>query len=339
MSRPKTVKNGMTSGSLRPRRRSGTFLAAYDLGLNILMVRYNARYVSRFPGDPRAKSGCGLNNCFDWIHEALCRLAQHFPEHRLTDLVQKASQLRASLFHSRLDSHGVRSGMTDDFMTSEERKLLFELLKQSADASRHVPHLLAWFRLGKAMGLCFNNLLFEDRELVLRSFGTLVRSAKLLPKRQIDRTKVLSRLTAVPRVRAIDEPNRLLNSVLREKQDAFDTAMPTVAVIRKVEKLERSLRRELASVHDLHRVRFLVDPPRPIVELDGVRFPVSYHQFQIVRQIVRARGKYVTGYKMVQNQPSLESANIGREVQRLPEAVGSLIERRKGHEGGFRWLG
>ena len=99
MTHAKTVKNGTRFTSrVQGRQPTGKPLAAFDLGLNILMVPYNVRYYRGFPGDPLAKNGCGLNGCFDWFHDALCRLADDLSKLVLSDLVVGASELRSISF-------------------------------------------------------------------------------------------------------------------------------------------------------------------------------------------------------------------------------------------------
>jgi hypothetical protein len=63
-------------------------VAAYDLGLNILMVRYNARYYARWPRDRHSQDKQGIGRSLNWIVDDL---------HVLADESVDASALRNSI--------------------------------------------------------------------------------------------------------------------------------------------------------------------------------------------------------------------------------------------------
>jgi hypothetical protein len=52
MTQAKSQKTVQIRVSPKSRLLMEKIVVAYDLGLNALTVRYNIRYVSRFPGDP-----------------------------------------------------------------------------------------------------------------------------------------------------------------------------------------------------------------------------------------------------------------------------------------------
>src|ERR1035437_10093579 len=47
------------------------YAAAYELGLNAVMLHYNLLYLPQFPWDPRAAGGRGIEDCLRWVEEDL----------------------------------------------------------------------------------------------------------------------------------------------------------------------------------------------------------------------------------------------------------------------------
>jgi hypothetical protein len=341
MPRAKTVKNGKPISTRSRRvRTKHKILAAYELGLNLLMVPYNVRYYSRFPRDPRAANGRGLDNCFDWFQDAVCRLANELPNNVTSQLIVQASHLRTSVSHSRLSVPGISHGMSDDFMTTSEKKSLRALVLKCGSLLEKTPRLLPWFRLGKSMALCFCNLLYEQRARVLQALPMLVRCAKRLPKHLIEETTILRRLASAQPKQTTCDPNTILNKVLRKQRSILDREAPNVAAIYNVDELHQRIGNELLQLQDIPSVKISFDNPgQPIVELDNVGYPVSDNQACFLQAIIRGRGRYVSSSKIKSVHPLLESANIGREFQCLQSPIKELIRCRKGHHGGFRWIG
>jgi hypothetical protein len=312
----------------------GKLVAAYDLGLNALMVRYAMRYSSRFPADPEAANG--VNNC---LIDDLILLADDLPQDAVRDLTQMASELRGLLSVGRLGPHGVHAAMPDDCGNPRITELRRNLVLMSMGALSGSA-LLPWYRLGRAMALCYLNLLNQERSQVLPSLPGVIRCARRLSEDQIGGAKILNRLAGLRPERAAKDAITILNAVLRKKKNILDTSMPKVAVISKVAQLDRKLSGEIERLPDIQVLKILLDDPsRPSAELNGINFPISAHQASILHEVVRARGKVVSSSKMLKRQLNLERANIGREVDRLPAPIKKLIQRQKGPQGGFRWIG
>jgi hypothetical protein len=314
-------------------------VAAYDLGLNSLMLRYNLRYYSQFgSSDPRSHNGHAIRDCLRWIIDDLFVVTPDVPGREpIRQLGKLAGEFQILLADGKLAHEGGNPSGRPSLGVNPIRRLWGKLAALSRLTIEMRPRLYPWYRLGRAMAFCFLDLFDENRQTVLPGFPRLIRAAQQLPRRYLQQIFVLNQLATCDPTTASSNPLAFVGPSPDEAMALFHSVLPKVAVMHKLPKLDRRIKLALEGVPDGPPVDIVFDLAQPFAVFRNMPYPITRSQGLIVEAIIDGDGAWVSGPKMMANDPQLEHANIGREVENLPEPIHGLIAASKHY--GFRWLG
>ena len=311
-------------------------VAAYDLGLNSFMLRYNLRYYARFPSDPSAQNGLGIHKSLRWIIDDLFVL---LPDAANQEAARQTARI-AEGFHALLDDGRL---VCDDGKLNEKgqeginaaRRLWAELASASADTVSGRPLLRPWYRLGRAMGRCFLDLLDTARPRVLPSLPYLIQAVAGLPRHRVNRIDVLNKLADWDLTIASPLPLPLLCELLDEAPDSFDCYAPKVAAMHKVAKLDKKFKTILEGELD-GPVDIIFNSPQPYAMFESRVHLINVRQGLILEEVIDGDGEYVSSSEMKRKHPQLEGTNFSREVNSLPEPIRMHVDSVNHY--GYRWL-
>jgi hypothetical protein len=387
------------------------------------MLRYNLRYYAEFPWDPLAERGHGIHDCLRWLQDDLMQFVMQLaPEPDTQETARELAELVSRLLILLPLGHDLnrhqRSGGDDAPNASDVARLRRQLAARVRAVVSAYPRLVPWYQLGRAVGECYLECLIKDCPPHLRNLTVVVKAARRLPERRVQRIQVLRRLASVdersldvkpatalrdicgdwsekpatayrfpvfaqrkqakqadlpkrkrrrssdasPRIEpsrayslgskrlhpnhGIDTRSSYLRGFVfrydpRASQQRFDEAFPGTALLCRIESLDKKIRTALDAEPDPPTLVITFDDGAGTANalLNGEPFPVSYNRGLILQEIYQAEGRTVSGPNMVKKHGRLKSANIYREVNKLPKNLRALIGSSGAHHGGYRWLG
>lgn len=312
-----------------------TLHAAYCLGRNARTVEFTVRYYIMYWGVREIEYGRNMRDCLHWIVEDLTILGPALTDRIAVEtLCRDVELLRNKLDVSRLSLLEASSSVPEDILL-----LARSVMQTARGVLRFSPALFPWFRLGDSVGRCYECLLDETQKHMPSSVQRLLRVAATLPERRRNHIVPAARLAATFATNKQQAPVLVISDAVETPVTPLELELANVYIIRKVQKLDERLREELKLQPDPAIMHLTHDPTAGASIILGSRaFPVSNYQSAMLTRIYRAQGRIISGPAMMRADISLEDANLGREVERLPDAIKCHLERRKGPGGGFAWI-
>lgn len=312
-------------------------VAAYDLGLNALMLHFQFRYYFLF-GDwhPESENYRGIHNCLRWVADDLLVLTPEPPAH---DTARKILAVIAD-FNVLFTEHQqvAASEKPADAVSlgiNRIRRMGNELASLTRSMIQARPSLQPYYQLGRAVAFCFLDLMDENRTGVLPGLANVVRAVQNLPDRLVQRSEVLTRLAEYEPKEALSDPLSIVYAVLAKPVGNFEKIHPRTSAMNNLPQLDQKIKETLEKEPD-GAVEIMLEAERPYAIFRGIPYPINIRQGLILEEILDGEGAWVPRPAMTSKHPLLESANFRREIKALPPALCQQIESK--HHYGYRWL-
>lgn len=306
----------------------GKVLAAYELGLFAVLVKYDQIYRERFVFDHDAPDALGRAG--QRIHQAIRSLKREFgqgvPVPRMNRLVKSIlDQERRRGPNSRRDPNALRDRWE-------------ELETLAADALRNHPRYHNWVELGLALGHCLLEMLEEQTLQELPSLKRAVRAVLLLPSSRVESVPVLKQMVVCARKTQPMTVLQFLGDLVGEETpDENHLANPGWEIVVKLDRLMQIMHKQVTQIPDGHELDVYLEAAHSQAVLDGKAYEISHTGAQILRVLLRRRGAIVKPHEWAEQEPLLKGVEIHKHIPKLPVAIKKLIKRKPGRGGG-RWL-
>jgi len=277
----------------------------------------------------------GIWNSLRWIIDDLLILLPEADQEAARKTARITQEFHAMQNGGLLVRDDGTSKGADETGINTARRLWTELATASNEAVSHRPLLHPWYRLGRSMGRCFLDLFDAPQQRILPSLPHVIRAAADLPKCHVRRIAALSRLAAQDLDIACPLPLPLLCDLLDERLDELVAFAPAAAAIPRVARLDLLLKTALENEPD-GPVDIVFDPRQPYARFESQVYPINASQGLILEEIINGDHEFVSSDQMMRKHTRLESANISREVNSLPDAILRHIQSRKHY--GYRWV-